>query len=603
MITLSIGITIAVILLIFLTQIFDLSPPDLTFLAGAVALSLFGIISVNDVFSGFSNSGLITVAMLFVVARGVRDTGLLHAAANKVLGDHKSTSKAVVRMSASVLPISAFLNNTPIVAMFTPGVADWCKKQNLSPSKLLIPLSYLAILGGTCTLIGTSTNIIIGSLISAHSDVVKLSDASSSLIGAGLRELNFFEIGAVGLPYALIGVIYLWVFHRYLPERKYPSQTKKLEQRKFLSSLRLPKNSSLSGKSIENAGLRKLEELFLVSVERNKQLFSPVSPDFILESGDELSFSGNLDALVELNKIASFDVIDESSKEAHPTVRMWEVVLSSSSPLIGSKVKESDFRVRYNSAILAIHRNGQYLKGRLGEVTLKAGDTLVLQSGLHFRRAFRDHKDFLLVSSIPEWRPLNRGKSGIALLLLTSLILLMTSNVFPNALVATAIALAFVASKCLSASEARDSIDWSVIITIASAFAIGQAVEASGLARYIAENYLSVSLGLSAFWQILIFYFVISLITELITNNAAAILFFPVSLEIANSLQVDARPFIMTLILAASASFMTPIGYQTNMMVYGPGGYKFKDFMVFGGFLNLILGICAALLIPYIWRF
>jgi len=584
--------TLAVVAVLLVCLITNVAAPDIIFLWAIVILTILGVISAEEAFSGFSNEAMLTVAMLFIVAAGLRDTGVLDGMSQRILGRAKSSRSAVFRLAAVIVPFSAFLNNTPIVAMFIPVVLGWCRRMNIAPSKLLIPISYLAILGGTCTLIGTSTNLVVNGMMAK----------------AGVPQMTLFELSWIGVPYAIVGTGYLLTWGNVLlPNRKDLMSQLSESRREYIAEMLVSSRSRLIGKSIEEAGLRQLPGLYVVEIDRAGQLITPVTPDEIVEEGDHLVFTGIVSSILELEKISGLQPVDESARnltaQDKRRGRMCEVVISQTSPLVGQTVREADFRATYGAAIVAVHRSGSRLARKIGDIRMEPGDTLLLQTGPHFERAYRNDPAFYLVSSISEYIPLRSDRSWIAGVLLVVLIALMSTSYIPTVVSATLISLAMVAAGCLSTSEARKSIEWSTLITIACAFGVGKALENSGAAAGLARTFVSMT-GDSGPWVALsVTYLLVSVITEVITNNACAALMFPICLETAKLYNVSERPFLIALVLAASASFSSPIGYQTNMMVYGPGGYKFLDFFKVGAPLNLILWAMASLAIPFIWPF
>ncbi|MCF6149466.1 MAG: SLC13 family permease [Candidatus Kuenenia sp.] len=585
-------ITLSVVVGIFVCLIRNLAPPDLLFLGATASLAALGIITPAEAFAGFSNSGMLTVAALFVVAAGLRETGVLDYIGHHVLGKATTEKSVLGRLAVVVLPMSAFLNNTPIVAMFVPVVLDWCRKHLVSPSKLLIPLSFLAILGGTCTLIGTSTNLVVQGLMIKH----------------GLSGMHLFEIGMAGLPYALAGFVYLFFAGlKLLPDRKEFLEQLGETRREYLVEMMVQSGCKLIGKTVEQAGLRKLPGLFLIEIDRAGTIISPVSPDDVIEANDQLVFTGVVSSIIELEKIPGIipnaDTAYEVSPKQQRRRRLCEAVISENSPLIGKTIRNADFRASYGAAVVAVHRGSRRVEKKIGDIRLQPGDTLLLQVRPHFLRAHRNDPAFYLVSNVEGWRPLRRDRAWISVSLFLVLIGFMTTGWIPVHIVSILTALFMVGLGCISAGDARQSIEWKVLITIASSFGVGAALQNSGLATTVATLLVETTKPYGPIVALAIFYLLGSLMTEAITNNAVAVLLFPFCLETARLYDTSPRPFLVALILSASASFMTPIGYQTNMMVYGPGGYRFTDFLRIGGPLNLLLWIMAVVLIPFFWKF
>jgi di/tricarboxylate transporter len=588
--------TLCVSLVIVGSLLLNLGPPDFIFLFGAALLALVGVITPKEAFAGFANEGMLTVGLMFVVAAALQETGVLDYFGERVLGRTKSPHAAMTRLSAVIVPISAFLNNTPVVAMFMPIVMDWCRRNQVSPSKLLIPVSYLAVLGGTCTLIGTSTNLVVHGLMLQSSDP-RISDG-----------MSLFEIGKVGVPYAILGVIYLLTIgYKLLPERKELLEQLGESRREYMADMLVQPGCKLIGRSVEAGGLRSLPGLFLIEIDRGGEIITPVGPTEILAANDRLVFTGVVSSVVELQKITGLVPIADPDYESSPASqaqrRMCEAVVSTTSPLIGETIRDADFRATYGAAVVAVHRGGSRVKQKVGDIRLEPGDTLLLQTQPHFARAHRNNPAFYLVSDVEQYRPARQHRAWISLFLFAVLLVLMTTDLIPIAVATALIAGALIATGCISAGDARRSVDWQVLVTIAASFGVGVALDKSGAAAAVAGLLFDATKSMGPLAALATLYFLGSVVMEVLTNNAAAVLMFPICLETAKVFDANPRPFVIALALAASASFMTPIGYQTNMMVYGPGGYKFSDFFRVGALLNVVLGIVAIILIPIFWPF
>jgi len=561
-------------------------PADVLMLTAAVAACLIGLVSPGKVFEGFSDTAMLTVAALYVVAAGVRETGALDNVGRWLLGSARTERQVNWRMLLSVTGMSAFLNNTPIVAMMIPVVSGWCKNHGVAPSKLLMPLSFFTILGGTCTLIGTSTNLVVQGL----------------LIREGHEPMKMFDLAWVGVPYALIGGVYvLYIAPKLLPERRDLMQAFGSSIREYLVNMRVEPGCRLAGQDVERAGLRHLQGLFLIEIVRGHEVIAPVRPDQLIEAGDILTFTGVVDTIVELERIPGF--VPEAEIPEHGERELQEAVISSTSPLVGRSIRQSNFRAAYNAAILAVHRGSERLKGRVGDIVLRGGDTLLLQTGPNFDKAHRNNADFYLVSPIQDARPVRHERGWLSIALLGLLILLLSTGIVSTAIAAFIVAGLLVLTRCVSPNAARMSLDLQTLVTIAAAFGVSEALKNSGFVAVVADNAVFIAKGLGPVGLLLAIYVLTSLFTELVTNAAAAAMMFPFALAFATNMEVDFRPFAMAVTLAASASFMTPIGYQTNLMVYGPGGYRFMDFVKVGGPLQLILAAVATCLIPIIWPF
>ncbi len=572
--------------------------PDAILLGALTVLMLTGVVSPSEAFAGFSNTGMLTVAALYVVTAGLRETGALDALGARVLGRARTSKSVLYRMALPVTAMSAFLNNTPIVAMFIPIITNWCRKHQTAPSRLLLPLSYLCILGGTCTLIGTSTNLVVNGLMTEMA-------ASTPTLEGSLRPMGLFELSWVGVPYAIIGTLYLFfIGSRLLPDRKDMFASFSASSRDYLVNLCVGVGCRLIGKKVEEAGLRHLPGLFLIEIRRGAEVITPVPPDQTLREGDELAFTGAVDTIVDLVKIPGLDPItsDDSAVEDRSGM-LCEAVVSARAPFLGKTIRDAEFRAAYNAVVIAVHRGAERLKGKVGDIVLRSGDTLLLQTGPHFARAQRGNPHFLLVGGVEDSRPVRSDKAIVALLLLVLLIGLMTTGVISIVSAAFLTASLMIATRCISIADARQNIDWQTLITIAAAFGLGKALDNVGLVAMGARLTVDIFGGFGPVAVLAGLYLFTSLCTEIITNNAAAALIFPFAVGIGVQMGVDPRPLVMAVTFAASASLMTPLGYQTNLMVYGPGGYHFTDYVRVGLPLNLILLAAATLLIPLAWPF
>lgn len=564
-------------------------PPDLVFIAGLTVLIIGNVITPSEALVGFSNQGMLTVAALYVVAAGLKETGAIQFIVTNLLGQPKNLLTAQTRIIAPVMTMSAFLNNTPIVASFIPALQDWAGKYGINVSKLMIPLSYAAILGGTCTLIGTSTNLLVHGL----------------LISETGRTLNIFEPALVGIPIALAGCLYLLTVGRHLlPDRE--SGLKSFENtREYTIEMVVASKNSITGKSIQEAGLRHLQGLYLVEIIRGDRIIAAVSPHEVLQHNDRLIFTGMVDSIVELQQVSGLiPAADQVFKLNAPRRErvLAEAVVSPSHPLNGVTIKEGNFRNRYNAVVLAISRNGTRLEEKIGDIRLQTGDFLLMEAPPNFVRKFKFSNDFFLVTTLSRNGTPDFEKSWLSLLIISVMVLTAAFGIltmFQAALLAAGL---MIATRCCRISAARDSIDWPVLLVIASTLGIGNALQVTGAATTIAGGFIRMAdadphLALAAT------YLAAWILTEMITNNAAAVLIFPIAISIAASVGVSYMPFVMIIIFAASASFATPIGYQTNLMVYGPGGYKYSDYIKVGLPLNLTVAVIAITLVPLVWSF
>jgi len=566
-------------------------PPDAVLMGSVAVLLVGGILTPAEAFGGFSNTGVMTIAVLYVIAAGLKETGAIQYIAKWLLGQPKSAREGIGRLLLPTSSLSAVMNNTAVVAMLIPAVQDWAQRNQISASKLLLPLSYITILGGTITLIGTSTNLVVAGLLSDAKDI----------------NLGMFDLAWLGLPLLFVGGTYLFLFGPWLlSDRR--GVIEQLEMaREYAVDVHVAKDSPLAGVTIAKAGLRSLSYTYLAEIERRGQLVADVSPETQLEVGDTLRFIGAPEGAKELRNIKGLqpaqkdvDKLKISSHQRH----LVEAVLGPDFPSLGKTIRESAFRSHYKAVILSVSRHGSRLPGKLGDIRFQVGDTLLLEAGQKFVEQYAFRRFFLLVSLLNDSTPTNFQKAPLALGWLAMLVFLSTFNfltILESSLVAVA---GMLGTRCISVSRGRGAIDFSVLIVIASSFALGVALTKTGAASSIAGLLIGGDSTNMAPWLALaVVYLLTVFFTELITNNAAAVLMFPIAMAVADQLGLSFMPFVIAVMFAASASFMTPLGYQTNLMVFGPGGYRWSDYIKLGAPLSAICAAVAITLIPYIWPF
>lgn len=588
--TLTGWILISVVLICLGLLITTSISADVIFMGGLTFLVITQTLSPEQALIGFSNQGMLTVAALYIVAAGLKETGGIQLIVNVIIGRSRSIRRAQLRIMAPVMITSAFLNNTPVVASFIPALEDWARKNRIPASKILIPLSFAAILGGTCTLIGTSTNLIVNGLL--------IEEASTRAIG-------FFEPGLIGLPCAIVGFLYLTVFGRkLLPIRGSGYDTFK-DPREYTIEMMVTPGSSLVEKTAEEAGLMHLPGLFVVEVNRDDQIITPIDSNFILKANDRLIFAGILESIIDLKHIKGLRTATDQTFNLESSNReqlLFEAVVSQSNPLTGSTIREAKFRNRYNGVIVAVSRNGKRVKKKVGDITLQTGDTLLVEAPPNFLEQFKNSSDFYLISNIADSKSPNYDKSGLAWGILGLMVASAGLGIFSMFEASFLAAGCMILSGCVPTSSIYESIDWTVLLVIAATLGIGNGMAATGTATFLAEGMMQFLEG-NPYLALAGIYLSTWILTEMITNNAAAVLIFPIAVSVAPSLGVNIMPFIFAIIMAASASFSTPIGYQTNLMVYGPGGYRFTDFTRIGLPLNLIIAVITIFLVPLIWPF
>jgi di/tricarboxylate transporter len=577
-------ITLAVITVIIVALMREMVVPSAAILGGSVILFLLGVIDAGQAFAGFSNEAPFIIGALLVLARAVDLSGLLQPIVAALFGRSAGTRGILTRLLFPVAGSSAFMNNTTIVAMSAPPVMELSRQRALPPSRFLIPLSYAAVLGGIITTIGTSTNLTVSGLLGQ----------------AGLPTLGLFEITPVGLPVALIGVATIVVLApRLLPERGDSRPQMVDGGREFTVSMAVVPGGPLDGQTIEDGGLRRLRGVFLVEIERDDHAIAPVAPDETLRGGDRLTFVGRVDDIVDLQRMRGLISTESTQLERLGGARhaFYEVVVGASD-LVGRTLRQAGFRGRYNAAVLAINRQGQRVEAKLGEVPLHVGDTLLILADPGFRDRWRDSREFLLVAPLSGVAPTRPRKAAAVALTVLGFVVLTGTGTLSLLQGALLVPLVLIASGSISIGEARRAIDLNLLVLIAASFGLGAAVEVSGLGQVIADGLLAGAAPLGPVAVLAAVFLATILLTELVSNNAAAVLIFPIALATAAGLGVDPRPFVLVVLFGASLSFLTPIGYQTNMMVYGLGGYRFADFPRLGTPIIVVAGAATLLLVP-----
>ena len=592
-------ITACTLVAIVLALIRDIARPDVVFLSALGVLLIAGVISPDEAFGGFAHPAVIAVGALFVVAAGIEETGVLHRLSHILLGTSRSMSARLARLMIPTALLSAFINNTPVVAMLTQPVQRWASRQGFSPSKVLIPLSYAAIAGGMITYIGTSTNVLISGL----------------LVSGGYEELGFFDFAWVGIPAALVVVTFMALFGvRLLPERSHGLMFTRTPLRNCLFEVRIGDRSPWIGQTVAKAGLRAPRDAYLVHICR-ETLVMTVSPDFVLARGDILGFSGDVSVLEDLLRRPGLEVAYKSksknstrsrnagrSRNSTRTLPLYEAVVSGTSNLVGKTLSEVNFLETYGAVVLAMQRKTGRVSGALGSVPLKAGDLLLVGAMSDFEERWNaSHAEFYYVKSRGTSKTKQpRSKAFMALAILTVMITVAATGLTSLAIATFIGAVAMIVSGCIPVSTARQALDLQVLILIAAALGLAEAVTKTGLASQLAASLLLLT-DAGVFWSIMAIYISTNILTELINNQAAAVLMFPVALTMAAGLGVPPSSLALVVAVAASASFMTPVGYQTNLMVMSAGRYKVTDFMRVGIPVSLLVMCATSVVIVLVW--
>ncbi len=583
-------LTLAVVVLSLVAMVRELAAPDLVMMAGLFVLAATGVLTPQETFSGFANPALAAVGALFIVSAGLRETGALELVTARLFSNARGERSGILRISGPVAIFSAFLNNAPIVAMMTPAVSGWSRRLGVSASRLLIPLSYASILGSTTTLIGTSTTLTVAALVT----------------DSGMKELGFFEFLPVGLPLALVGISYLVVVApRLLPDRQEPAEYVGEHRREYTATMLVEPNCPLAGQTVTEAGLRQLPGLFLVEIDRGGHILTPVGPDQMIRAGDRLVFAGVVSTIVELQRIRGLSAVTEAdvAVPVERAERLVEAVVSLSSPLVGRSIRDASFRTVYDAAVVAVHRNAERVQGKIGEIVLRAGDTLLLQTAPGFMRAHRNSRDFYLTTEVPEHQPLRHDRAWVAGVILVAMVSCSALGILDISVAAFIAAGALIGTRCISGQVARSSVGWQILIVIGAGLGIATAMEKTGAAQALA-TLITGSVGtIGPLATLAVVYAATLLMAEMLHHTAAVALMFPVAMAAATQQAVDPRPFVIAVAMGGCLAFASPVTYQTHLIVYGPGGYRFADFVRVGLPLDLISGVLAVMLIPFIWPF
>lgn len=583
--------------------------PDIIMMGVLTVLLVTGILNPEEAIQGFANRGVMTVGMLYIIASAMKETGAMSRITALLLGRPKDERSAQIRLIFPVAVMSGFINNTPIVAMFLPTLAGIARRCRIAPSKLFMPLSFASILGGVCTLIGTSTNVITSKLLSDEQLTV---DGGPVTLDNPALEFGMFTLAKVGLPIAVVGLAYILIFgRRLLPDRLNPIEDAETHEQGYHAALKVSLGSPIVGKTVEAANLRNLPGLFLSRIEREHDSIVAVSPTEKIQTGDVLVFVGQLESVVELQQIKglvpeSIDSQDdeqeaEPGSQYRPNLRIVEAVVSNNSSLVGMTIRQSGIRTRYGAVVVAVRRQGQQIPGKLGEIRLRPGDTLLLEAPPGFSGRFGSTNDFYLVNESGTPAALRHDRAWASIGILALLVVLISFRIFPPMTAAMLAAGLMILTRCCTGPQARRGIDFQILTVIGASFGIGQAMIKTGLAEDISMAIVSVCASMGPYGLLAAIYALTTVFTATMTNNAAAVLMFPIGIGIAASQGLNPMPFVVAITVAASCEFSTPIGYQTNLMVMGPGGYRWLDYTRFGGPLTLLCGAVCVVLAPHMF--
>ena len=578
-------IVIATIILVFGLMLFTKLAPDFVFLGGMTILMVTGALPVDKVLSGFSSSSVVLVGALFVVIAGLVHTGVMQWIVRYCLGTPKSYNMAIFRLMTPVAALSSFLNNTTVVALFINVVKIWAKKLNVAPSKLLIPLSYASGMGGICTLIGTPPNLLI----------------SGFYMDQTHEQLSIFTPTLAGLFCLAVGILATIAMKKLIPERTSPEEALENSQN-YTVELLVPSDAKFIGETLKDAGLFLVEGGHIIEIIRfDKEIISPVSEDEFIFGGDRLVFSGQVDEILKLRNShqlvnAAHHVFSVNEVDSNRKLRMANVRFSSS--LVGTRMVDTDFEERNNMVLIAIAREGERINQSPREIVIEKGDTLLLECPPRSKSesALTPDLQFFESSLIPQ-----EGKKTLtSSLILLAMIICSSLNIIPLLQASFLAAFAMIILRCCSINQARESIDWGLLMVFAGSISLGSAIEYTGIATKIAEGILSVC-GSNPMFALAGICFAATFLTEFTSNTATAAIFFPITYQIAVTLGVNPLTFCVALMIAVSSSFATPIGSPTHMMVYGPGGYRFVDFMRIGLPMNFIILAADLFIVPLLF--
>ena len=580
------------LVLVFVAFIKEWFSPDLVAMGAFVLLLAIGVLDEKSALAVFSNPAPIIVSCMFVLSAALERTGTIEALGEwfeKLAGKKELRVLLVLMLIVAVL--SAFVNNTPVVVVFMPIVLALARKHDLIASRFLIPLSYAAIVGGTCTIIGTSTNLV----------------ASGIAKESGLDEFGMFEVSKLGIVFVIVTFIYMLLIGRkLLPDRVTLSTLfDSSAGKEFLTSVIISEGSELIGKKISETSLSKIRDFRILEVSRSgKKINSPLK-DIIFNSGDQLLVKSRVSGVVDVGGNRGIELgfegglgLQELQTESAVLI---EGVIGPGSSLVGRSIKELNFREKYDVIILALHRRGVNLSDKFEDVRLAFGDTILVEGAPDKINALSQERDFINLSQ-SNCRPLRRSKVPFAVGALLLFMVLAAFKVAPLIVLALGAALLTLFSRCLEPSEAYEAIDWKVIFMIFGMLGLGTALQKVQVIQILADSLTGWALVLKNIYVLIaLIYLVTAILTELISNNAVAALLTPVAISVAQAMDLDARPLVVAVMFAASASFSTPIGYQTNTYIYGAGGYKFTDFTRVGIPLTIILWVVSVILIPMMW--
>ena len=565
---------IALLIALVAALIFSKRSPALWF-GGALLLSyLVGWLALDDALQNFANPSLVTLILLLLVSIGIEKSQLVSWLSRGFQGRHLGS--VITRLSLSSALMSAFINNTAVVSTLMSSLRH---HNHFAPSKLLLPLSYSAILGGMLTLIGTSTNLIVNGFVEQ----------------SGQPVLGFFDFTLLGALVLTAGIVVLVIGSRYLPDNREQDAA----TTPYYLTAHVRDDSQLIGKSVEQNQLRELQALFLAEIQRGPERICPVTPETVIEAGDELRFVGDIAAVTRLAQFPGLDLVRQDQQQGE----LLEAVISYSSRLVGKSLKQIRFRHEYDAVVIAVRRGHERLQGGLGDLVLHAGDVLILSVGKHFPGQHQLSQEFIYVNGLTIATPLSKTQSNWVLLGFLAALSLSVLEVIPLIKSLPVLLLAYVAGGAISIRELKNRFPLELWLIVGSAIGLAQLMIQTGVAGSVADALITLVDGSGAYGALIAVFVATWLFTELVTNNAAAALTFPIAYAIAQNLGVDPVPFFMAVAFGASASFISPFGYQTNLMVYSAGNYQLKDYIRLGVPMALTYSAVVLVFLPLIYPF
>ncbi len=559
-----------IVLFIFVTQAFDLLKPGIVFLLAVLGMVVLGLVSPDKMLIGFANQQIAMIYLLLLLSDMVKKSGTLDVVVFNVLQPQLRYGQFMTRLTLTTAAISSVFKNTPLVALLLPYVYDWSRRKGISPSKVMMPLSMAAIVGGSITLIGTTPNLLVSGLATS----------------AGIAPLKMFDFTPVGLPMAIACCLYaITLGKRLLPDRKDALASFKENRQLYFVEKRVPQGSVLAGKKLLESGLRHLQGLYIAEIIRGKEIIVPVPPDEVIEAGDVLIFAGDTTSIIELVGQRK-DLLEDTYSELPGTDKRMDVVellVPPGSALIGQQIKQTQFRDTYDAAIFAVNHFGKRVSGEIGEIELEAGDILLVLAGDRFREKSASSRDIVVISRKTKINESDKRKMSIMLAGLGVCFLLEATGMvglFLSLFFLTAFGMLI---NIITYRDLRRSLDVELMLMLTMSLVVGEGIKSSGADHYYSHLILQLTDFIpGAIGGLVAVYLITSLVSQFVTNAAAVAIAFPIGIASAQELHLEPKPFLLAIAFAASSAFLTPFGYQTNLMVYGPGGYKFFDYFRFG---------------------